>query len=149
MASDTWVKRDLRKGSFPQQWVRLRPLNLFSFKVYSSVSCWLADWLLLWAQPIRNVIVECHRFIFSFHLFDTFFLRWRRKFKVFLNNQQKRIGILQIVKPFFSLCLLKRFLNNGLVSNTLLTEIDKPYRYFPLTLYYTMSSKLVYRLRCI
>ena len=48
------------------------------------------------------------------------FSRWRRKLNVLLNNQQERIGILQIVKPFFSICLLKLFLNNRLVSNTLL-----------------------------
>ena len=80
----------------------------------------------------------------SIHLFLYFvrhfgLSRWGRKFKVFLNNQQERIGILQIVKPFFSLCLLKLFLNNRLVSNSLLTEIDKSNKYFPLT----------FRLQCI
>ena len=47
------------------------------------------------------------------------------------------------------LTLLKLFLNNRLVSNTLLTEIVKSYQYFPLTSYYTLSSKLACRLRCI
>ena len=57
-----------------------------------------------------------------------------KKFKVFLNNQQERIGILQ----------LKLSLNNKLVSNTLLTEIVKSDKYFPLTSYYQLSSKLAY-----
>ena len=59
-----------------------------------------------------------HLFFYFVQHFDL--SRWGRKFKVFLNNQQERIGILEIVKPFFSLSLLKLFLNNRLVSNTLL-----------------------------
>ena len=59
-----------------------------------------------------------HLFLYFVRHFDL--SRWGRKFKVFLNNQQDRIGILEIVKPFVSLCLLKLFLNNRMVSNTLL-----------------------------
>ena len=44
------------------------------------------------------------------------------------------------MKPFFSLCLLKLFLNNRLVSNTLLTEIVKSYKYFPHTSYYPLKN---------
>ena len=69
-------------------------------------------------------VIDSSVFFFQFvWYFD--FSRWRRKLNVLLNNQQERIGILQIVKPFFSICLLKLFLNNRLVSNTLLTKIVK------------------------
>ena len=66
----------------------------------------------------QNVIAGCHRFICVFFQFVWYFdfSRWRRKLNVFLNNQQERIGILQIVKPFFSICILKLFLNNRLVN---------------------------------
>ena len=47
-------------------------------------------------------------------------------------------------ETFLSLCHWKLFLNNRLVSNSLLTEIDKSNKYFPLTSYYTLGSKLAY-----
>ena len=130
------MKRDLQKGSFPQQWVRLQPLNLFSFKVYSSVSYWLPDSPMgcynpnLYEMLSLNVIDSS---ILSICLILWFFAV-KKEIKGIL-EQQERIRILQIVKPLFSPCLLKLFLNNRLMSNTLLTEIDESCKYFPLTSY--------------
>ena len=44
IASDTRLELSLQKGSFPQKWVRLWHSILFSFKVYSFVTYWLAEW---------------------------------------------------------------------------------------------------------
>ena len=135
---------------FSPQWVRLQPLNLFSFKVYSSVSYWLPDSPMgcykpnLYEMLSLNVIDSS---ILSICLILWFFAV-KKEIKCIL-EQQERIRILQIVKPFFSPCLLKLFLNNRLMSNTLLTEIDESCKYFPLTSYYTLSSKLAYHLRYI
>ena len=150
------MKRHLQKGSFPQQWVRLQPLNLFSFKVYSSVSYWLPDSPMgcykpnLYEMLSLNVIDSS---ILSICLILWFFAV-KKEIKGIL-EQQERIRILQIVKPFFSPCLLKLFLNNRLMSNTLLTEIDESCKYFPLTSYYTLrpiicdtyNCKIFYRTR--
>ena len=114
------MKRHLQKGSFPQRWVRLQPLNLFSFKVYSSVSYWLPDSPMgcykpnLYEMLSLNVIDSS---ILSICLILWFFAV-KKEIKGIL-EQQERIRILQIVKPFFSPCLLKLFLNNRLMSNNL------------------------------
>ena len=135
---------------FSPQWVRLQPLNLFSFKVYSSVSYWLPDSPMGCYKPNLYEMLSLNGIdssILSICLILCFFAG-KKEIKGIL-EQQERIRILQIVKPFFSPCLLKLFLNNRLMSNTLLTEIEKSCKYFPLTSYYTLNSKLAYRLRYI
>ena len=130
------MKRDLPKGSFLQQWVRLQPLNLSSFKVYSSVSYWLPDSPMGCYKPNLYEMLSLNDIdssILSICLILWFFAV-KKEIKGIL--EQERIRILQIVKPFFSPCLLKLFLNNRLMSNTLVTEIDKSCKYFPLTSYY-------------
>ena len=106
--------------------MRLQPLNLFSFKVYSSVSYWLPDSPMGCYKPNLYEILSLN--VIDSSILSICLILWffavKKEIKGIL-EQQERIRILQIVKPFFSPCLLKLFLNNRLMSNTLLTEIDK------------------------
>ena len=76
-----------------------------------------------------------------FNLFDTDFSRWRRKIQGILKQSTSDNRNPSNCETFLSLCYWKLFLNNRLMSNTLLTEIDKSSKYFPLTSYYTLGSK--------
>ena len=84
-----------------------------------------------------------------FNLFDTDFSRWRRKIQGILKQSTSDNRNPSNRETFLSLCYWKLFISNRLVSNTLLTEIDKSNKYFPLNSYYTLGSKLAYRLQCI
>ena len=69
--------------------------------------------------------------------------------KVVLEQSTREKRFLQNCKTLSLALFIETFLNNRLVSNTLLTETVKSYKYSPLTSYYTLTSKLADRLRCI